>query len=222
MREEDFMKNIQAAQKLCSAAGNALINSKKIDAPTSKAALDPETFGMPVNEGTDYDRMFLSDAAYTDNSPRAQRPKGASAMSADRPITQGTASKSKVPDFIKQSMMNEVIDNTALSANPLDRIDLSQIEKTPAQMPKPRQVVTEQQVAQPIAVPSGVDYTIIKAIINECLDAKLKEYGISKEMLTENTLKTIHLKGGNIKLVDNSGNVYSAQLEKRGNINDRK
>jgi len=224
MDERDFTRILGNAQKLCSMDMNKSMNKMKRNAPQSKAEVDPETFGAPASAGQDsaWDRMFLSEAAYTDNSPGAQRPTpGGSNLSADRPITQGTMAKSKVPDFIKQSMVNEVIDNTALSANPLDRMDLSKLEKTPPQMPVPRQVVTEQQVA-PVQMTSGVDYSIIRAIIKECIDEKFKELGLSKDMLTEGTLKTIHLKGGNIKLVDNSGNVYSAQLEKKGNINDRK
>ena len=220
MTQEEFMTNILGnAQKLCQMDAKGAIKGKG-KAPRSKADVDPESFGMPVNEGTDYDAMYLSDAAYASSRPT---PGGAN-LSADRPITNGTMAKSKVPDFIKQSMVNEVIDSSALSANPLDRMDLSKFEKTPQNMPKPRQVVTEQQTVAPaqVAMPAGVDYSIIRAILKECIDEKFKELGLTKGMLSENTLKTIHLKGGNIKLVDNSGNVYAAQLEKKGNINDKR
>lgn len=219
MTQEEFMTNVLGnAQKLCQMDAKGAIKGAG-KAPRSKAEVDPESFGMPVNESVDYDAMYLSDAAYSTSRPT---PGGAN-LSADRPITNGTMSKSKVPDFIKQSMVNEVIDSTALSANPLDRMDLSKFEKaTPQNMPKPRQVVNEQQAVAPVVAPSGVDYSIIRAILKECIDEKFKELGLTKSMLTENTLKTIHLKGGNIKLVDNSGNVYAAQLEKKGNINDKK
>lgn len=59
----------------------------------------------------------------------------------------------------------------------------------------------------------SVDYSIIKAIINECLNERLQDSG---------TLTSIGLKAGKITLVDNKGNVYQAKLEKIGNKNDKK
>lgn len=69
-----------------------------------------------------------------------------------------------------------------------------------------------------IPAPSGgIDYSIIKAIVNECLNEHLSEHG--GEM---SSLKTIGLKAGTITLVDNSGNIYKAKLEKIGNKNQKK
>lgn len=213
MTEQDFMQNIAAAQKLCSPDGERLIESKKSNAPLSKADVDPASFDA---EASGWDKMFLSDAAYEDNSPTPQA-RGTAKPKAPV-MTQQSVSKSRVPDFIKKSMMTESIDTTALSSNPLDRMDLSRFERKEV---SPRQQVVEQVSApQQATISSGIDYPLIRAIINECIDNKFKELGITKESLNENTLKTIHLKGGNIKLVDNSGNIYSAQLEKKGNINE--
>ena len=50
---------------------------------------------------------------------------------------------------------------------------------------------------------------MIKTIVEECIDRKLKE-------LNENTLKGIKLKEGKIALVDNGGNVFHATLEYKG------
>lgn len=217
MNQADFLKNITAAQKLCSPSGERLIESKRGTAPQSKAEVDPESFGGVSAMDDKWDRMFLSEAAYTDNSPSTV----AVPAKAKAPVlTQQSINKSRVPDFIKKSMMTEAIDTTSLSPNPLDRMDLSSLEKEEV---RPRQMVSEGlTVPTQVITPSGIDYSIIKAIINECLDTKLKEVGLTKQNLNENTLKTIHLKGGAIKLVDNSGNIYSAQLEKKGNINDNK
>ena len=220
MTQEDFMNNILGnAQRLCSQQGDAMINSKKVNAPTSKAAVDPESFGgAPVSSSQDaaWDRMFLSEAAYDDNGPAAaQKPPQ------QRPITQKSVARSKVPDFIKESMLTNNIDTTALSDNPLDRMDLSRFQSanpTPA-----RQVVNEvvAPVAQPVS--QSVDYAIIRAIVKECIEEKFKEYGLTKTgALNEGTLKSIHLKGGTINLVDNSGNIYSAKLKKEGNLNEGK
>ena len=80
-----------------------------------------------------------------------------------------------------------------------------------------RPVVTE---ARQNVVPQGggVDYSVIKAIVSECI----REYFSTNSLLTENSLKSIGLSKGVISLVDNSGNVYKAKLEKIGNTNDKK
>ena len=68
-----------------------------------------------------------------------------------------------------------------------------------------------------LIIASTIDYNIIKAIVNECLN----EY-FSKQPLNESaTLKTIGLSNGNISIVDNKGNVYKAKLEKIGNKNEK-
>lgn len=208
MTQEDFMSNILGnAQKLCNPEMNKAMDKIAKNARLDENGdMDPSSFD---GDASSWDKMFLSEAAYDEAKPTAQ-PKAPV-------ITQRGMNKSRVPDFIKQSMISEAIDTTALSDNPLDRMDLSKFQV--------KQATPRQQVNEQVSVPqqtSGIDYTIIKAIINECIDNKLKEYGLTKQSLNENTLKTIHLKGGNIKLVDNSGNVYSAQLERKGNINDKK
>lgn len=102
---------------------------------------------------------------------------------------------SAMPQAIKESMMTHQI-----NGNPLDQI-----------IP-----VKEQAYATPqyTPAPAGFDYSIIKAIVNECLN----EY-FSKNKLNENTSLTgISLKEGKIKLVDNQSNVYTANLEYKGKI----
>ena len=65
---------------------------------------------------------------------------------------------------------------------------------------------------------SGIDYSVIKAIVNECLN----EY--FKRPLNESvgTLSGIGLKEGKIKLVDNKGNIFSANLEYQGTTKKNK
>ena len=116
-----------------------------------------------------------------------------------------------MPDKIKQSMLNEVIDVTALdNQSVLSGMEIPGGNRKPQQNRRP---VNEQQYQ----VQGGnVDYSIIKAIVNECLN----EY-FSRQPLNENaSISTIGLKAGAIKIVDNKGNVYSAKLEKIGNTND--
>jgi hypothetical protein len=123
-----------------------------------------------------------------------------------------------MPDIIKQSMLNERIDVTGTGGiSVLDSMDI--------QIPTPnRKQINETnpqrniQTALPQPVNPGIDYTIIKAIVNECLN----EY-FSKQSLNESVnVKTIGLKDGYISLVDNKGNIFRAKLEKVGNKNDKK
>ena len=134
--------------------------------------------------------------------------------SSDMRYNETTASKSKLPDHIKQSMLNERIDVSAIGGGSV--LDSLGIKETPKQ-PKRKERVVEN--VQPQYIPSaGVDYTIIKAIVNECLN----EY-FSRQSLNESTsLQTIGLSNGTISLVDNKGNVFKAKLEKIGNTNDKK
>ena len=206
---EDFMAKLAAAQKLCSPDMDKKMNKiakANSGVPSMGDDVDPSQYD---GDADNWDRMFLSDAAI---APGSAKPKSNAAPV----ITQHSASKSRVPDFIKKSMISENIDTSALSGNPLDALDLSQLQQV-----KESKMVENTVPVQP-AAPVSIDYPLIRAIINECIDNKFKELGLTKESLNESTLKTIHLKGGNIKLVDNSGNVYAAQLEKKGNINDRK
>jgi hypothetical protein len=122
-----------------------------------------------------------------------------------------SASNSKMPEYIKQSMLENRIDTSGLGqTSVLDTLGVKPQKKTQQRRPMNEQ-------SRPMQGAS-VDYSIIKAIINECLN----EY-FSKQPLNESTtLKTIGLTGGNISLVDNKGNIYKAKLEKIGNKNDKK
>lgn len=119
---------------------------------------------------------------------------------------------SKIPSAIKEAIVNSAANESASI--------IPQIQSAPAQS---RPTVNEQVRYQaPVPAPSyanagGVDYSIIKAIVNECL----RDYG--KTAINESAqISTIALKEGKIKLVDNKGNVYSAKLEYKGNVNDKK
>lgn len=119
---------------------------------------------------------------------------------------QGAAKNSRMPDAIKQSMMQEQIDVSALQTegSVLDSIGLNGQQRRTQRGP-----VNENQMA---AAGSGVNYGLIKQIINECLD----------ERLGNNALKTIQVGDGKIRLVDNQGRIFIANLEYKGNIADKK
>lgn len=117
---------------------------------------------------------------------------------------------SRMPEHIKQSMMENVIDTSSLSqTSVLDSLGIK------PELTKPKTVVRENvSYTQP---QSSIDYSIIKAIVNECLN----EYFNKQQLNESSSLKTIGLKEGVISLVDNKGNVFKAKLEKIGNKNDK-
>ena len=118
---------------------------------------------------------------------------------------QGAAKNSRMPDAIKQSMMQEQIDVSALQTegSVLDSIGLKGQQRIAQRTP----INEGQRTAG-----SGVNYSLIKQIINECLD----------ERLGDGALKTIQVGDGKIRLVDNQGRIFIANLEYKGNVSDKK
>lgn len=181
------------ARDLCNPEGDRLIESYK-----SQNSNDPDP--SEYDDYGDFDRMYLNEEEVQPQQKRKPQAK-------DIRYSQITAANSRMPENIKQSMLNEVID-----ANPLSELNI------PQRKPQKRQQIREeQQYQQPMQGGGSVDYSIIKAIVNECLN----EYFSRQPLNESNTLTTIGLKAGTIKLVDNKGNVYSADLKKLGNTNNQ-
>jgi hypothetical protein len=118
----------------------------------------------------------------------------------------GAARNSRMPEAIKQSMMQEQIDVSALQTegSVLDSLGMQGSQRRQQRVP-----VNE---ARRQATATGVNYNLIKQIITECLD----------ERLGDNTLKTIQVGDGKIRLVDNQGRIFIASLEYKGNVSDKK
>lgn len=172
-----------------------------------------EGFGGPSPSDFDgdadkWDAMF-SDSAYEDYGQ--SRPR-------DIQYSNAGAARSQMPDAIKKSMMENRIDVSGLgNSSVLDSLGVKGKPMT-APTQKRKQVVTEQTALQQyVPQVGGVDYSIIKAIVSECI----KEY-FQKQPLNESSIKTIALKSGTISLVDNGGNIYRAKLEKVGTTKDKK
>jgi hypothetical protein len=179
------------ARDLCNPEGDRLIESYK-----SQNSNDPDP--SDYDDYSEFDRMYLNEE---ESHPQQKRKPQAK----DIRYNQATAANSRMPENIKQSMLNEVID-----ANPLGDLNI------PQRKPQKRQQIREEQQYQQPMQGGGIDYSIIKAIVNECLN----EYFSRQPLNESNTLTTIGLKSGTIKLVDNKGNVYSADLKKLGNTNN--
>lgn len=94
----------------------------------------------------------------------------------------------------------------------------------PSQTSAPKPQINEVRKEQPRyssqTIPqgtNGVDYTIIKAIVEECVKRNMEE--IKQSILTESALKMVKLANGNkIQLVDNKGNLYESTLTFKKNI----
>ena len=183
------------ARQLCAPENERLIESYT---SRNKAALNDPDPSYYDDDADAYDSMYMS-------TEEEYKPSDALQYS------NASASNSKMPEYIKQSMLENRIDTSGLGqTSVLDTLGVKPQKKTQQRRPMNEQTRPMQG--------ASVDYSIIKAIVNECLN----EY-FSKQPLNESaTLKTIGLTGGNISLVDNKGNIYKAKLEKIGNKNDKK
>lgn len=167
-----------------------------------------EGFGGPDPSAYDgdaarWDAMF-SDYAQEDYAP-----------SRDIQYGEEGAARSQMPSAIKESMIKKKIDTSPLGNQSV--LDSMGIKGKPLTAPTKKQQMNEQQVQYTPQAVGGVDYSIIKAIVSECI----KEY-FGKQQLTESTIKTIALGKGTIKIVGANGDVFQAKLEKLGNLNDKK
>lgn len=180
------------AKQLCSPEGDMLIEQSKNSLSGDYYNPSPTEFDYDAQQ---YDSLFYGEMNETKNM-------------GDIKYNEASASNSKLPEHIKQSMLTEKIDASALSnVSVLDQLGIK-----PTKPSKPKKTITENSTPHYQPNNSGIDYSIIKAIVNECL----KEH--SKQQLNEsNSLKTIALSGGTISLVDNKGNIYKAKLEKINN-----
>lgn len=113
-------------------------------------------------------------------------------------------------------MPREIVND--MKNNPIvEDVELSYLDELASKYAKNNARPSQVQPSQTYT--GGIDYSVLRAIINECIDAKLKEYlGNGKQSLNENTLTGIKLSDGKIKLVDNSGRVFSAKLEYNGKV----
>lgn len=117
---------------------------------------------------------------------------------------QSIINNSRIPDDIKKSMMTEQIDTSVLQeGSVLDNIGVPK-RQTGLQQ---RRVINEN-----IGRGADIDYSLIKKIIEEVIEEKLGDY----------SLKTIKVGDGNIRLVDHAGRIFTAALEYKGTVADKK
>jgi hypothetical protein len=134
---------------------------------------------------------------------------------------QRTLSELKIPDIIKESFANQTIDVSALAdpATKSFRAFDDIVEQFTKENEQQKQTIKEETLydtqLQTNYGNGVIDYNIIRKIIEECIDRKFNS-------INEHSLKSIKLKEGKITLAANNGNVFSANLEYKGNLNDKK
>lgn len=184
------------AAQLCSEDANRRMDAMKTNNPSS--------FNESYNADYDFDSLYLNESSSETVQPR------------DYTVSQKKANNSKLPQAIIESMMNNQIDVSTLNPE-RSVLDSLGVKAKPQQ----KQIVREDISPKQIYSSNNIDYSIIKAIIEECIDRKLTEH-FAKQPLNENTLKTIGLAEGKIKLIDNKGNIFMSALEYQGNLKDKK
>ena len=201
--EEDFMRRIAGA--------SAAINEATETRTTSQGRGRNRPLPPPNSnaEGGLYDAIAMETGMGI--------PANSTPISENTQITKESASRSHMPDFIKDSMLAEQIDMRSMDPNELERPGADAMLEERFNLKRGRIIEGDERTDYGTAPNSvtpqaggSIDYTIIKAIVNECVKNQLEE------KLT--TLQAIHLKGGKISLIDNAGNVYSAKLEKAGTL----
>lgn len=165
---------------------------------------DPDP-SMYDGDAARWDAMF-SDSAEEDYTPRSR----------DINYSDAGVARSQMPDNIKKSMMENKIDVSSLGQTSV--IDQLGIKAKPMTAPAQKKKINEQTMTQPMQYGNvgGVDYSVIKAIVSECI----REY-FERQPINENTLKSILLQKGTISVVDSKGNVFKANLQKVGNANEK-
>lgn len=196
--KEQLAQIIGKARDLCNPEGDRLVES--YNSPNNGNLNDPDP--SQYDDYSQYDRMYLNEEESYQPQPQ-KRPR----QTKDIRYNQQTAANSRMDENIKQSMLNHVIDTSPLAnQSVLDGMNIPDGNR-PQQR---RQSMNEQQYPKQTG---NVDYSIIKAIVNECLN----EY-FSRQPLNESaSISTIGIKPGIIKVVDSKGNVFSGKLEKIGN-----
>lgn len=220
---------------------------KKLITPNAKALSSPKGDKI-IDEGRtgnidDFDdSMFLAE---TYEEPMDIRSNGGyvseNAAAKARALTDYSSNdfnpervrNSKMNNAILEDMVKHPIDTTALNTQLIESAGNGNAATNNARLNKMLSgakmveqrlgdVPTKTTIREQTGGSSGIDYALIKTIVNECIEAKFNEMA-QRGLLNEGTtIKGIGLSNGKIKLVDNKGNVFSAKLEYQGNTKDKK
>lgn len=179
---------------LCSRQGDKMLNEYK-SGKGSMEDVDPNSY---------HDQW--DDFSLSDDSQPFEEGKPMPSMQ----YTNESVSRSRMDDKIKQSMMNKRIDSGSMG-------DTAFLAEMASKKPKRQQMTESRQAPAPAA---SIDYSIIKAIVNECLS----EY-FSKNQINESKGGSQSIaysdKTNKIRIIKENGDVYGGKLTFQGNVNDK-
>lgn len=145
----------------------------------------------------DYTDPFSSDIMGENCIPPAGQKQGN--------YTDERVMRSGLPDNVKQSMMAKRI-------NESDMQETAFLDKMATQAPK------KQQIREAVQ-PAGVDYTALKAIINECLNEYFAKHPINENVAKVNKVDVSN--GNKIRVIYEGGIVYDGELEYKGKLKSK-
>lgn len=223
---EDVLRKLITpnAKALSSPKGDEFIDEGKVGRADDfdDSMFLAETYDEPVNVNSN--GGYLSESAAA--KARALTDYSSNDFNPER------VRKSKMSSAILEDMVKHPIDTAALNTQLLESAGNGNAVTNNARLNKMLSgaKMVEQRLGEaPTKAPireqaggGGIDYALIKSIVNECIETKFNEMA-QRGLLNEGTtIKGIGLSNGKIKLVDNKGNVFSAKLEYQGNTKDKK
>ena len=112
------------------------------------------------------------------------------------------------------------------SISVLGGLDISQFQKQQPQKNVVQEHMVQQQ--QTMTQVGGVDYSLLKTIINEAVQENVKKYmsALSKKLISEgvggkgNEIQAIKI-GKKLSIITENGDIYSSSLQKMGNVRDK-
>ena len=112
------------------------------------------------------------------------------------------------------------------SISVLGGLDISQFQKQQSQKNVVQEHMVQQQ--QTMTQVGGVDYSLLKTIINEAVQENVKKYmsALSKKLISEgvgckgNEIQAIKI-GKKLSIITENGDIYSSSLQKMGNVRDK-
>ena len=205
LSEQQLASILGNAKKLCNPEADRVMNEYRgVNANQKKGSEEHENYRTWETAG--FDDVY----AGGDSTKLSQSAPQQQIMESSGP------NRSRLPEAIKKSMMENRYEFHDMTEEGKLESAISSLSQ------RQRQVVNEaysQPQAQNAVIGGGIDSNYLKFLIKE----SLKEYFAEKGTLNEGaTLRQIGLSEGKIKLVDNKGNIYSAQLELTGNVRDKK
>ena len=123
---------------------------------------------------------------------------------------------SKLPEDIKKSLIKNPI-RQETNEQTMDSVASMVASKNSKTVNRINEVKKEPQNSQ-------IDYNYIKYLMSEAISDYFEKNPITNSAFLKQIAVSspIDTNGGKIKIVDNNGNIFSAQLEYTGNLKDRK